>query len=96
MKKGFLGRVLPKGWKRKGAPVGNKRAAGRKQGLAFSTRFDREHDTPPMMQLRGNKDYLYANCVVLAAAIFAERWAKAWAEELLPAARMMDARRLNK
>jgi hypothetical protein len=89
--------VLPKGWgRKKGAPKGNNRAAGRKQGRAFSTRFDREVDTPPPMKLRGKKDYLYANCVVLAAAVFAERWAKSWAEDLLPAARMLDARRLGK
>jgi hypothetical protein len=92
MKKGFLGRILPKGWKRKGAPKGNSRAVGRKQGLAFSTRFEREHDAPPPMNLAGG-EYLHANCVVLAAAVFAEPWAKSWAMDLLPAARQLDARR---
>jgi hypothetical protein len=91
MKKGFLGRILPKGWKRKGAPKGNNRAAGRKQGRAFSTRFDRI-DAPPPMILAGG-EYLHANCVVLAAAVFAEPWAKSWAMDLLPAARQLDARR---
>ena len=95
MKKGFLGRVLPKGWGRKGAPKGNNRAAGRKSSRAFSTRFDRIDDAPPPMNLQGG-DYLFANCVVLAAAVFAEPWAKTWAEELLPGARMLDARRLEK
>jgi hypothetical protein len=70
MKKGFLGRILPKGWGRKGAPKGNSRAAGRKQGRAFSTRFDRIDDAPPPMNLQGG-EYLHANCVVLAAAVFA-------------------------
>jgi hypothetical protein len=96
MKKGFLGRILPKGWKRKGAPKGNSRAVGRKQGLAFSTRFEREHDAPPPMQLDGPRDYLHANCVVLAAAVFARPWAKMWAMDLLPTARILDARRLEK
>jgi hypothetical protein len=92
MKKGFLGRILPKGWGRKGAPKGNNRAAGRKQGRAFSTRFDRIDDAPPPMNLQGG-EYLHANCVVLAAAVFAEPWAKLWAMDLLPAARQLDARR---
>ena len=92
MKKAFLGRILPKGWKRKGAPKGNSRAVGRKQGRAFSTRFDRADDAPPPMNLAGG-EYLHANCVVLAAAVFAEPWAKSWAMDLLPAARQLDARR---
>jgi hypothetical protein len=95
MKKGFLGRILPKGWKRKGAPKGNSRAVGRKQGLAFSTRFDRADDAPPPMNLQGG-EYLHANCVVLAAAVFARPWAKMWAMDLLPTARILDARRLEK
>jgi hypothetical protein len=94
MKKPFLGKVRPKGWG-KGAPAGNKRAAGRKQGVARSTRYDREVEAPPPPIRRGRKrDYLFANCVVLAAAIFGERWAKSWAEDLLPAARKLDARRV--
>jgi len=93
--KPFLGKPRPKGWG-KGAPKGNKRAAGRKQGVARSTRYDRELEAPPPPIRRGRKrDYLFANCVVLAAAIFGERWAEAWARELLPAARQLDARRLG-
>lgn len=89
--KPFLGKVRPKGWGRKGAPAGNNRAAGRKQGRAFSYRHERRDDVPPPIT-RGNKrDYLHANCVVLAAAIFAEPWAKQWAEDLLPGARRLDA-----
>ena len=89
--KPFLGKVRPKGWG-KGAPKGNTRAAGRKQGRAFSYRHERHEHVPPM-KLRGKKDYLYANCGVLAAAVFAEPWAERWARELLPAARQLDARR---
>jgi hypothetical protein len=92
--KPFLGKVRPKGWV-KGATKGNKRAAGRKQGIARSTRYDRDVDVPPPIQRRVKKDYLFANCVVLAAAIFAERWAKQWAEDLLPAARQLDARAMR-
>jgi hypothetical protein len=92
--KPFLGKVRPKGWG-KGAPKNNKRAAGRKQGIARSTRYDREVDVPPPIQRGRKRDYLFANCVVLAAAIFAERWAKQWAEDLLPAARQLDARALR-
>jgi hypothetical protein len=44
------------------------------------------------MNLAGG-EYLHANCVVLAAAVFAEPWAKSWAMDLLPAARQLDARR---
>lgn len=40
-------------------------------------------------------DYLAANCVVLAAAIFNEGWAEEWARSLLPHARQVDARRLG-
>ncbi len=95
MKKGFLGRILPKGWGRKGAPKGNQRAAGRKSSRAFSTRFDHIDDAPPPMNLAGG-EYLHANCVVLAAAVFARPWAKMWAMDLLPTARILDARRLEK
>ncbi len=92
--KPFLGKVLPKGWG-KGAPKGNKRATGRKQGVARSTRHDREVDVPPPITRRGKREYLYANCVVLAAAIFAEPWAKQWAEDLLPGARRLDGRNIK-
>ena len=40
-------------------------------------------------------EYLAANCVVLAAAIFNEPWAEKWASDLLPHARQVDARRLG-
>jgi hypothetical protein len=40
-------------------------------------------------------EYMAANCVVLAAAIFAEPWANKWAQDLLPSARTLDARRLG-
>jgi len=89
--KPFLGKVLPKGWG-KGANKGNKRAAGRKTSLPFATRHDRIEEVPPPIMRRGKRDYLYANCVVLAAAIFAEPWAKQWAEDLLPGARRLDGR----
>jgi len=92
--KPLLGKPRPKGWG-KGAPKGNKRAAGRKQGVARSTRHDRELDVAPPVQRGRKRDYLFANCVVLAAAIFGERWAKSWAEDLLPAARKLDARRFG-
>ncbi len=88
----FLGKVRPKGWGRKGAPKGNKRAAGRKQGRAFATRHDRGEEVPPPIR-RGRKgEYLAANCVLLAAAVFAEPWAEEWARGLLPSARQIDAR----
>jgi hypothetical protein len=47
------------------------------------------------MNLQGG-EYLHANCVVLAAAVFARPWAKMWAMDLLPTARILDARRLEK
>ena len=95
--KPFLGKPLRKGWNTSGksAHTGNKRAVGRRQGIARSTRFDREVDAPPPIRRRGKRDYLYANCVVLAAAIFAEPWAEQWARELLPAARQLDARAIK-
>jgi hypothetical protein len=93
--KPFLGKIRAKGWGRKGAPKGNARAAGRKQGRAFSYRHERHDDVPPPITRGRKREYLYANCVVLAAAIFAEPWAKQWAEDLLPAARQLDARALG-
>jgi hypothetical protein len=94
--KAFLGKPLRKGWKTpgKGAPAGNKRAAGRKQGRAFSYRHERHEDVAPLITRRGKRDYLHANCVVLAAAIFGP-WAEQWARDLLPAARQLDARGLK-
>jgi len=92
--KPFLGKVRPKGWG-KGAPKGNTRAVGRKQGRAFSYRQERHDNVPPPITRRSKRDYLYANCVVLAAAIFAEPWAKQWAEDLLPGARRLDGRNVK-
>jgi hypothetical protein len=54
-------------------------------------RAEREEVAKPLFK----GDYLAANCVVLAAAIFNEPWAKQWAEDLLPHARQVDARRLG-
>jgi hypothetical protein len=88
--KPFLGKVRPKGW---GKNKGNGNAKNRKQGVARTTRLERDlvEVIPP--PTRGRKrDYLAANCVVLAAAIFAEPWAKQWAEDLLPGARRLDGR----
>ena len=53
----------------------------------------REREATPQPIKRG--EYLAANCVVLAAAIFNEPWAEEWARELLPHARQVDARRLG-
>jgi hypothetical protein len=94
--KAFLGKPLRKGWKTpgKGAPAGNKRAAGRKQGQALSYRHERHEDVPSLITRQGKRDYLHANCVVLAAAIFGP-WAEQWARDLLPAARQLDARGLK-
>jgi hypothetical protein len=93
--KPFLGKPLRKSWKTpgKGAPAGNKRAVGRKQGRAFSYKHERHDDVPPPPR-RGKRDYLHAYCVVLAAAVFGPR-AQQWAEDLLPAARQLDARGLK-
>jgi hypothetical protein len=93
--KPFLGKPMPKGWGkgRRGAPAGNKRAAGRKCRGAFSRKHERHEEVPPPIRRGRKRDYLYANCVVLAAAIFAEPWAEGWARELLPGARRLDARR---
>jgi hypothetical protein len=87
--KAFLGKVRPKGWG-KGAPKGNTRAAGRKQGRAFASL--RSDEVRPPIRRGRKREYLAANCVVLASAIFAEPWAEAWAREMLPMARQIDAR----
>ena len=80
----------PKGW---GKNKGNGNAKNRKQGVARSTRFERDLvEVIPPPTRRGKRDYLFANCVVLAAAVFGPS-AQAWAEDLLPAARQIDARR---
>lgn len=93
----FLNKPLRKGWRdirpNKTRNQRNNHATGRRSGSARSTARDRElmRELAPPVVKRG--DYLYANCVVLAAAIFAEPWAKQWAEDLLPQARMLDWRR---
>jgi len=88
----------PKGWKNprvvaRPKPVAEAPKRYARAGIARTTFEDRElmRELAPPMVRRG--DYLYANCVVLAAAIFAEPWAKEWAEDLLPQARMLDWRR---
>jgi hypothetical protein len=80
-----------KGWKNPSVPPRQKRIA--RSGIARTTYEERElmKELAPPLVTRG--DYLYANCVVLAAAIFAEPWAKQWAEDLLPQARLLDWRR---
>lgn len=77
-----------KGWKN---PAVVKRQC--RTGYARTSIGEREllNELAPPVVKRG--DYLYANSVVLAAAIFAEPWAKQWAEDLLPQARMLDWRR---
>jgi hypothetical protein len=90
MKYGFLKRPKSKNWN-------NGNAKGRKTGLSRTGTIVRvqrnpEVDASPPPILDGNREYLAANCVVLAAAIFAEPWAKQWAEDLLPQARLLDGR----
>jgi len=53
---------------------------------------DTQLDSVPALPINANREYLAANCVVLAAAIFAQPWAKQWAEDLLPQARLLDGR----
>jgi hypothetical protein len=79
-----------KGW---GKNAKNNHAKGRKHGISRATRADRElmeFVPPPTRSRKGG--YLYANCVVLAAAVFGSS-ARAWAEAMLPSARQLDARR---
>lgn len=87
----FLRKPKPKGWKNPRVVERPKRYM--RTGRARTTYDERElmKELAPPVVKRG--DYLYANCVVLAAAIFAEPWAKQWAEDLLPQARMLDWRR---
>lgn len=89
MKKAFLGKPRPKGW---GKNAKNGHAKGRKQGVARSMRHERElvEFVPPPTRSR-KRDYLFANCVVLAAAVFGSS-SRAWAEAMLPSARQLDAR----
>ena len=79
----------PMGW---GKNAKNGHAKGRKHGIARATLADREliEVVPPPRSGKG--DYLFANCVVLAATIFGPS-SRAWAEQLLPSARQLDARR---
>ena len=79
------------GW---GKNTNNGNAKGRKHGISRATRADRElveFVPTPTSKRRG--DYLFANCVVLAAAVFGPS-SRPWAEQLLPSARQLDARRL--
>jgi hypothetical protein len=92
--KPFLGKVRPKGWVKRGAPKGNTHAKGCKCRGAFSYKYERHEDLPPAITRRDKREYLHANCVVLAAAIFGP-WAEQWARDLLPAARQLDARGLQ-
>ena len=50
-----------------------------------------EAEVIPPPPKRGKQDYLAANCVVLAAAIFGPE-SKQWAEHMLPMARAIDGR----
>jgi hypothetical protein len=81
----------PKGWVNRNTNNGN--AKGRKHGIARATRADRDLvEFIPDSSFRPDGDYLYANCVVLAAAVFGP-CSRPWAEQLLPSARQLDARR---
>lgn len=85
----MFARPRPRGW---GKNKGNHNAKQRKQGVARSTRYDRELVTDVVAPApTGSGDYLFANCVVLAAAVFGPA-SQAWAEAMLPAARQLDAR----
>lgn len=85
-----LNKPRRKGWKNV-APAKRERVQY-KTGFARTLPGERsligEMAPPPVR--RG--EYLYANCVVLAAAVFGPA-AQRWAEDLLPAARLMDWRR---
>jgi hypothetical protein len=79
-----------KGW---GKNAKNNHAKGRKHGISRATLADRELvEFIPAPTRRGKGDYLYANCVVLAAAVFGPM-SRPWAEQMLPSARQLDARR---
>ena len=84
-----LNKPRPKGW---GKNARNGHAKGRRQGVARSMKHERDliEVVPPPTR---SGDYLFANCVVLAAAVFGPS-SQAWAEAMLPAARQLDARRL--
>lgn len=78
----------PMGW---GKNVKNVHAKGRKHGISRATLADREliEVVPPPAS---GGEYLYANCVVLAATVFGPM-SRPWAEQMLPSARQLDARR---
>lgn len=83
----FLKRPIRKNWK-------NVHAKGRKTGAARTTYHERRARAeiiPPPPPKRGKRDYLAANCVVLAAAVFGPQ-SKQWAEDMLPMARAIDGR----
>jgi hypothetical protein len=79
-----------KGWKN--PPVVKRPKKQFRAGIARSTEADRMllNELAPPLVRRG--EYLYANCVVLAAAIIGPE-SRQWAEDLLPQARMLDWRR---
>ena len=78
----------PLGW---GKNAQNGHAKGRKHGISRATLADRElMEVVPTPTRSG--DYLFANCVVLAAAVLGPS-SRPWAEQLLPSARQLDARR---
>ena len=81
-----------KGWSKNAK---NSNAKGRKHGISRATLADRELvEFIPAPTRRGKGDYLYANCVVLAAAVFGPM-SRPWAEQMLPSARQLDARRFS-
>lgn len=85
-----LNKPHPKGWKTTTKP--KRERVQFKTGFARTAPGERElvaEMVPPPVR-RG--EYLYANCVVLAAAVFGPS-SQAWAENLLPAARLLDWRR---
>ena len=79
-----------KGW---GRNAHNNHAKGRKIGFARATLADRDLvEFIPAPTHGREADYLFANCVVLAAAVLGPA-SQSWAEQLLPSARALDARR---
>ena len=79
----------PKGWVNRNTNHAN--AKGRKHGISRATLAERElvEFVPPPTR---SGEYLFANCVVLAAAVFGPM-SRPWAEQMLPSARQLDARR---
>lgn len=83
--KPFLGKPRPRNW-------GNAHATKRRTGKARTDYAERQVMRGDRRRTKG--DYLFANCVVLAAAVFGSS-AQRWAEDMLPMARQLDARRLT-